>query len=160
MDWLRRVWRRRVPHVLGVYLATGWAFVEVTAFAVGRYRLTDNLVDIVLAGLLVLVPAVVVLAWNRFGRDEGDRTPPAEAWAAMLNARIGDTSLGRLFRSAPVGRATTTVEVTGDDGATTKHGIQRTDLRRMVMVCNLAADPAFAPRSDARALRAAPDAPG
>lgn len=146
MDWLRRIWRRRVPHVLGVYFATGWAFVEVTAFLVGRYKLTDNLVDIVLAGLLVLVPAVVVLAWNRFGRDEGDRLTRAEVWAVVLNVVGGGALLWALFGGATVGRATTTVEVTGEDGGTMRREIPRADLLRKLVVFNLAGDEAAPPR--------------
>lgn len=145
MTWLRRIWHRRVPHVLGVYFATGWAFVEVTAFVVGRYKLTDNLVDIAFAGLLVLLPAVVVLAWNRFGRDEGDRLTRAEVWALVLNVIGGGALLWGLFGGAPVGRATTTVEVTDEDGARVQREIPRADLLRKVVLFNLASDAAAAP---------------
>jgi len=140
MTWLQRIWHRRVPHVLGVYFATGWAFVEVTAFVVGRYKLTDNLVDIAFAGLLVLLPAVVVLAWNRFGRDEGDRLTRAEVWALVLNVVGGGALLWGVFGGAPVGRATTTIEVTDESGERVTREIPRADLLRRVVVFNPASD--------------------
>jgi hypothetical protein len=131
-----------VPHVLGVYLATGWAFVEVTAFLVGRYKLTDNLVDIVLAGLLLLVPAVLVLAWNRFGRDEGDRLTRAEVWACVLNVVLAGGVIFALFGNAPIGRATTTVAVTDASGAEVQREIPRADLLRSLIVFNPSANSA------------------
>lgn len=136
MNWLRRLWRRRVPQVLGVYLATGWALVEVTAFFVARYRLTDNMIDIVLALLLLLIPAVLVLAWNRFGRDEGDRLTRIEVWACLLNVVLAGGVIVALFGNAPIGRATTTVAVTDASGAEMEREIPRADLLRKLVVFN------------------------
>ncbi len=129
-----KLWKRRVFHVVGLYLGTAWAAVEVTSFLVGRYKLTDGLVDLVLIGLLLLVPAVAILAYNRFGRDEGDRLTAGEAWACVCNLALDLLVLWFAFGHFPVGRAVASVVVQDESGASSVREIPRADLLRTVVL--------------------------
>ncbi|MCL7969134.1 MAG: tetratricopeptide repeat protein [marine benthic group bacterium] len=67
--------RRRVPQVAGVYLAAGWALLEFTDWAVGRFELSGRVTDILIALVLFGLPLVIVFAW-RLGAVEGDPEGP------------------------------------------------------------------------------------
>ena len=38
--------RRRVPQILGIYLAVGWGMLEFTDWLVNRYVLSSHLIDL------------------------------------------------------------------------------------------------------------------
>ena len=64
---------RRVPQILGIYLAAGWLMLEFSDWAIGHFDLSGRLTDVVLAGVLVFLPLVVVAAWKYGGpRSKGE----------------------------------------------------------------------------------------
>ena len=48
----RNLMRRRVLQIVGIYLGAVFALLEFTNMIVERYALSDNLIDMVLAGML------------------------------------------------------------------------------------------------------------
>ena len=72
---LKELLARRVPQIVGAYLAAGWLVLEFTDWAVNRYLLSSHLTDFVVAGWLLLLPAVFMLAWfhGKPGRDRWSR---------------------------------------------------------------------------------------
>jgi adenylate cyclase len=60
--------RRRVPQVLGVYLAAAWGLLEFTDWAVTRFGLERNWTNDVLVLLALLLPIVLWTAWKLGGR--------------------------------------------------------------------------------------------
>lgn len=60
--------RRRIPQVVGIYLAAAWGLLEFTDWAVERFQLDAPLVTIMLGALALLLPIVVWGAW-RFSED-------------------------------------------------------------------------------------------
>lgn len=66
--------RRRIPHVLGVYLAGAWGLLEFTDWAVTRFALQAPLISLLLLGLMALLPPVLWMAWRWGGAGEA---PPA-----------------------------------------------------------------------------------
>jgi len=60
--------RRRIPQVVGIYLAAAWGLLEFTDWMVVRFQLEAPLVSVVLAALALFLPMVVWAAW-RFGED-------------------------------------------------------------------------------------------
>ena len=109
----RRLWARRVPHILGLYAG---AIVTATTFAdllVGRYELSPYLVDALLLAMLVALPGVALLAWTH-------GAPGAQRWSLKQTAVLGCNALvlfsllGFTFHDKPLGRTTQTV--TAEDG--------------------------------------------
>ncbi|MFO7588719.1 MAG: tetratricopeptide repeat protein [Gemmatimonadota bacterium] len=79
-DTLRELVRRRVPQLAGIYLATGWAVLEFTDWAVGQFDLPDRLLTAMFVLLILLLPLVVAAAWRLGGdREGGSRTGPDPA---------------------------------------------------------------------------------
>jgi TolB-like protein/Tfp pilus assembly protein PilF len=66
----REILRRRIPQVVGVYLAAGWGLLEFTDWAVNRFDWATPITDLVVGGWLLLLPLVLVAAW-RLGRPRG-----------------------------------------------------------------------------------------
>jgi adenylate cyclase len=59
---------RKVPQVVGVYLAGSWALLEFVSWAVDHGHGSAAAVDAVLVLLLAFLPAVIILAWRAGGR--------------------------------------------------------------------------------------------
>ena len=81
---MRQLLHRRVPHIVGAYLATSWILLEFTDWAVGQYALSPALTNFVVTTLLLLLPAVAVLAW-RHGAPGEDPWTKADAAVIGLN---------------------------------------------------------------------------
>ena len=87
---LHELLRRRVPHVLGIYLAAGWGILEFTDWAVIRFQLQAPLVMLVFGSGCLLLPFVVLAAWKLGG---GAPFPlpeaPARSVAVMPFVTVG-----------------------------------------------------------------------
>jgi len=76
---LRELVRRRVPHVVGVYLAAAWGLLEFSDWVTHRFGLTDRLVVIIVVLLLAGLPVAAGLAWRKGAAlAAGPVIPPAD----------------------------------------------------------------------------------
>ena len=57
-EFFRELMRRRVPSIVGLYLAAGWGLLEFTDWATTRFDLPDSLEDGVVVTWAVLLPLV------------------------------------------------------------------------------------------------------
>ena len=73
---------RRVPHILGVYLAAAWALIEFSSWAEGRYGLEAPIVTVVFGGLALLLVPTLWMAWTVGGQTP--RRPPIRAPARSV----------------------------------------------------------------------------
>ncbi len=62
--FLKELLRRRVPQIVGLYLAAGWGLLEFTDWATNRFGLSAFLEDAVVVSWAVLLPLVAGLAWR------------------------------------------------------------------------------------------------
>jgi len=84
--------RRRVPSIVGLYLAAGWGLLEFTDWATSRFGLPPFFEDGVVVSWAVLLPLVATLAW-KWGapgaahslRPIGRSTPRSVAVLPFLN---------------------------------------------------------------------------
>ncbi len=108
----RQLLRRRVPHFIGLYLVSSWAFLEFTDWAVRQFTLSPVVGTFVLSLLLFLLPSVVWLAWHHGARGpDGWKRADAIfmvtnlAVAAGILFRPGGIEIGELLTRDPEGRA-------------------------------------------------------
>lgn len=86
---------RRIPQVLGIYLAAGWGLLEFADWTEGRLATSLQLTDWVIAGWLLLLPIVALAAW-RWGESKpapsrtGD-PPPPKSLAVLPFANLSES---------------------------------------------------------------------
>lgn len=140
---MRKLMERRVPQILGLYVAAGWGFVQFVDWAVHQYALSPDLVNFVAVLLLLLLPSVLWLAWRHGapGRD-GWRAVDGGVVAGNLVAAAGTLILA--FAGRELGAATTVRLLEDDQGNVVERVVPRAAFRKSVLVFafdNASADP-------------------
>ncbi len=144
-DFGRELLRRRVPQIVGAYLAGGWILLDFTDWTVNRYVLSSHVTDFVVASWLLLLPTIAILAWNHGspGRDEWKR---GETIGIALTLLIGAVVLISVFRGQDLGAATSTVVVQDEEGRELRRSIPKPEFRHRVVLfsfSNGSGDPEF-----------------
>jgi len=86
--------RRRVPHVVGVYLAAGWGMLEFSDWLMAELGLADRWLLLVVAVLVAGLPVAIVVAWRRgeaFAAgpvEPPDARPPGRSIAVLPFANL------------------------------------------------------------------------
>jgi tetratricopeptide (TPR) repeat protein len=130
---MRQLLHRRVPHIVGAYFAGSWILLEFTDWAVGQYALSPALTNFLVTTLLLLLPAVAVLAW-RHGAPGEDRWTKTDAVVIGLNMFAAGGILMMAFSGQELGAATTVRLLEDDDGNTVERVIPKAAFRRDVLV--------------------------
>lgn len=76
--------KRRIPHILGMYVAAVWLCVEIADWMSERFPVSEALSSYVFVILLSLAPAVGLLAWGH-GRPGKDQWTKTQAVVIVLN---------------------------------------------------------------------------
>jgi tetratricopeptide (TPR) repeat protein len=126
---LRELIRRRVPQILGIYLATGWAILEFTDFLVQRYILSPYLTDFALLTWGLMVPSVLMLAFFH-GAPGRDKWQTAEKLGVPLNLAIAALVLFSAFSGKDLGAATTAVTVVDETGSQVERVVPKSAFRK------------------------------
>jgi len=130
---MRQLLKRRVPQIVGAFLAGSWIILEFTDWAVDQYALSPNLTNFVVTGLLLLLPAVAILAW-RHGTPGEDKWTRVDGAVIGLNLIAAATVLMMVFSGQELGAATTVRLLEDDDGNTVERVIPKAEFRRNVLV--------------------------
>lgn len=130
---MRELLRRRVPQIVGAYLAAGWVFLEFTSWAVNQYQLSPALSNLVLTTLLLLLPAVALLSW-RHGAPGEDRWTRTDAAIIGLTVLLAGGVLTSVFRGHELGAATTVRVLEDADGNLVERAIPKEAFRRKVVI--------------------------
>ncbi|MCG8467628.1 MAG: hypothetical protein MJB57_05370, partial [Gemmatimonadetes bacterium] len=123
--------RRRVPHVLGAYVAATAGIVQFVDWLVDRYALSPALTDFALVALVLLLPTVVMLAW-RHGQPGRNRWTRLERVGVPLNATAAAGVLFVVFAGQSLGSTVTTVTVEDEEGNEVERVVPKTEFRRHV----------------------------
>jgi tetratricopeptide (TPR) repeat protein len=124
---------RRVPQILGLYLAAAWIAIEFSNLIVDRYSLSQTLVDFLLVLLASFVPTVLMLAWfhGAPGRDEWTRVEKIGIPANVIGSMA---LLAMLFQGEQLGATTTTVTVIDEQGQQVERVMAKPELRKRLAI--------------------------
>jgi len=63
---------RRIPHIIGMYIAAVWLSVEIADWMSDRFNVSGMFSSYVFVGMLTFIPSIIMLAWGhgRPGRDQ------------------------------------------------------------------------------------------
>jgi len=130
--FLKNLWKRRIPHILGIYLGSSWAIVEfVSSLLVDRYLLSPHLIDFTIIILLSLIPSVILLAYfhGKPGRDNWTRT---ELIGIPLNLLLTIILLVVIFNGKDLGATTKTVTLENEEGERIERVIPKSQFRKKI----------------------------
>jgi TolB-like protein/Flp pilus assembly protein TadD len=84
--------RRRMPQVLGIYLAAGWGLLEFSDWAATRFNIEAPVVGLVLVSLLAFLVPVLWIAWRLADNDLGPHEviAPPRSVAVLPFVSVGD----------------------------------------------------------------------
>ena len=123
---------RRVPQLVGMYIAATWLVIELGDWATERFSLPPNLTSYVFVAMLVMLPGVILFAWNHGapGKDEWTR---AEKVLIPLNAIVAAVVLYLASPSLVVEAATETVQIPDETGVVQEFVVARQGFHRDVV---------------------------
>jgi len=133
MSFLQELRERRVPQIVSAYAVGSWGLVQFVQFLEGRLGWSPHVLNLVGLTLLLLVPAVVLVAWSQ-GRPGKDRWGRLEKTAIPLNLAAAAVLLFVLFQGKELRAVTTTVAVTDEHGATVERAVPRSEFLKRVMI--------------------------
>ncbi|MCL7991842.1 MAG: tetratricopeptide repeat protein, partial [marine benthic group bacterium] len=129
----RELLHRRVPQIVGGYLATSWILLEFTDWAVGQYALSPALTNLVVTTLLLFLPAVAILAW-RHGAPGEDGWTRTDAAVVGLNLIVAGGIQMLSFGGEQLGAVATVTVLEDDEGNTVERLIPTERSRRELLV--------------------------
>ena len=136
---------RRVPHILGFYLAAGWGVLQFVDWCVNRYILSPHLVDFTLTFILSLIPSILVIAYFH-GAPGKDGWTKVEKIGIPINILTSILILFIFFSAEDLGAATETVLIENEDGEKIERVIPKADFRKNLAIFylkNNISDPNF-----------------
>lgn len=132
---IRQLFNRRVPQFLALYVVGGWGFVQFVDWVVEQYLLSPTLTNLVVALLLVFLPAVIVIAW-RHGAPGEDRWKATDAAAIGLNVVLAAAIAFGLFRDAELGRTAEVRLLENPEGEMVERTVATPEFRRRLQAFN------------------------
>ena len=130
----RSLMERRVPHAAGIYAGASWFLYEVTeAIWVQKMLFSAHYENLVLLASLLLLPTVILLAWfhGKSGRDR-ETLARTERVGIPVNLGLCAIVLWTVFAGEDLGRMTTAVTVTDEDGQAVEREIVKPEFRKSV----------------------------
>jgi len=123
--------RRRVPHIGALYLGGLWTGTEIVGWAVDRFVLSPYLEEVVFLALLLMLPAVLLLAYE-YGAPGPD---PWSRWSLVgfgVNLLLTIGVMTVLYSGTDLGSAQRTVQVAGLSGEAAERTVPKAEFRKRV----------------------------
>jgi Tol biopolymer transport system component len=84
---LGQIWERRLPHLLGLYLAGTWGAINFLSWVTERYGISPTWESLVFFVSLALLPSVLTVGWFH-GRTGKQEIPRAEIGVVVANLLV------------------------------------------------------------------------
>lgn len=78
---------RKIPQIIGVYIASVWLAVEISDWMSGRFELLQQFSTYVFIGMLAFLPTVILVAWGH-GRPGKDQWSKLEFYWIPINLML------------------------------------------------------------------------
>ncbi|MYA42672.1 MAG: tetratricopeptide repeat protein [Gemmatimonadetes bacterium] len=131
---IRSLFERRVFHAVGIYAGASWGLIEFAdAIVVQRLLFSTHYVDLVLWAMPLLLPSVFMLAWfhGKPGRDR-DTLARTEKVGIPANLVLCGVVLWISFGDKDLGRMTTVVSTTDEEGQAVEREVVKPEFRKSV----------------------------
>ncbi|MEA3479272.1 MAG: tetratricopeptide repeat protein [Bacteroidota bacterium] len=133
MRLIKNLLQRRVPQILGIYLATSWAIIEFLDWLINQFSISPHLPKFVLLTLVFMIPTVLLLAWfhGKPGKDEWTKVEkigiPSNVVAAIL-------ILIFVFNGKQLGATTSLLTLEDEEGQVIERVVPKSEFRKKIML--------------------------
>jgi tetratricopeptide (TPR) repeat protein len=115
---------RRVPQIVGMYVAATWLVIELGDWVTERFSLPPTVTSYVFVAMLAMMPAVVLFSYNH-GAPGKDRWTRTEKVLIPLNIAIAVAALYFFSPVLNVDAATRTVQIADETGVVQEYEVAR-----------------------------------
>jgi tetratricopeptide (TPR) repeat protein len=130
-SFFKNLLNRRVPQILGIYIAAGWGIVQFVDWLVNRYLLSPNLVDLALVVLLSLIPSSMIIAYHH-GKPGRDKWKKPEKVGIPLNVVFSFLLVFFLFQEKDLSKVSQTVTLQDESGKKIERTIPKSQFRKKI----------------------------
>ena len=123
---------RRVPQIVGMYVAATWLVIELGDWVTERFNLPTMLTSYVFVVMLVMLPAIVLFAYNH-GAPGEDEWTKSERVVIPLNGVLALAFLYFLSPLLVVEAATETVQISDETGIMQEFEVARQGYHKEVI---------------------------
>ena len=129
---LENLKHRRVPQIAGMYIAAMWLVIELGDWVTERFGLHANLTSYVFIAMLVLLPAVLLVAYNH-GAPGRDHWTGTEKVFVPVNVALTAVMLWFVTPLINVEAATETLTIEDETGAIQEFEVARRGYHREIV---------------------------
>jgi len=133
VTFFKDIMQRRVPQIVGIYLAVSWGIIQFIEWLVNRYPISPHLPEFSLAILASMIPTVLLVAYFH-GKPGRDRWTMTEKVGIPLNVVAATIFLFFSFSGKDLGAATKTVRVEDEAGNTIHRAIPKSEFRQRLAI--------------------------
>ncbi|MGI9204960.1 MAG: tetratricopeptide repeat protein [Woeseiaceae bacterium] len=129
---LENLLHRRVPQLVGMYIAATWLVIELGDWTTARFNMPATLTSYIFVAMLALLPAVILFSYNH-GAPGKDQWTTSERVAIPLNALV---AVGILYFLSPildVEAATETVRIPDETGTIQEFEVAKSGYHKEVI---------------------------
>lgn len=133
MKFIKDLLQRRVPQILGIYLATSWAIIEFLDWLINQFSISPHLPRFILLTLVSMIPTVILIAYfhGKPGKDEWTRV---EKIGIPTNVVVAILMLIFVFQGKDLGATTSLVTLENEEGEVVERVIPKSEFRKKIMV--------------------------
>jgi tetratricopeptide (TPR) repeat protein/TolB-like protein len=131
VSFFKDLLQRRVPQILGIYLAGHFVIIKLMEWLVRRYPLSPHLPIFSLVVLSSIIPTILLLAYFH-GRPGRYPWGWIEKIGIPVNLLVSAGLLFVLFQGKDLGATTTSISYTDEEGQTVERVIPKSEFRKKV----------------------------
>lgn len=95
--FIQELFARRIPQIIGMYIAAVWLAVEIGDWVSERFSISDQLSSFIFIGMLTLLPSVILLSWGH-GKPGKDRWTKSQFILIPLNIAFSLFAISYLIK--------------------------------------------------------------
>jgi tetratricopeptide (TPR) repeat protein len=128
-SFLKELFKRRVPQILGLYVAATWMMIEIGDWVTGRFQMPAHITSYIFVGMAVFLPSVCILAYQ-YGQPGKD--PWKKSTLAIVPINLLLAVVLTMQTVQPV-EATEHREIVDENGKKHSYEVSKQEYRRQLI---------------------------
>ena len=125
--------RRRVPQILGIYIAGCWTVVQIVEWIISRYLVSPHLVDLCLISMVSFIPSICLISYFH-GTPGKDKWQPIEKIGIPINILVSIIMVFIVFSPRDLGAVTESIIIEDENGNVVQKVIPKSEFRKKIAI--------------------------